>query len=906
MSEVFLKIVNMSISAGWLVLAVLVLRFVMKKAPRWVLVLLWGIVAIRLICPFSIESALSLIPSTETISPEIMMDRTPEISTGIESLDRVVNPMISTSFAPEPIASANPLQIWIPLAANLWLLGVLVMLAYTGISYLILRRKLRMAVILTDNTFQCETVRSPFVLGILKPKIYLPYTLGGEDLAHVVAHEQAHISRKDHWWKPLGFLLLTVYWFNPLMWVAYILLCRDIELACDEKVIARLGNEQRADYTQALVSCSVNRRMIAACPLAFGEVGVKERVKSIMNYRKPGFWVIILSVILCLILAVSMLTDPVQGNTPAQILSTLEPNDVQWAQITVWDQPAGDHIMMDKAQIGELVSILNSLEAKDFKEKNGMHGVSVMVYCGEREILMHVTEEYVSFSFDADTAEALGNTNWCIRSEALNDFIDQIAYPETDTGVMKWASFDASNEDWDNGMFETTVPAFHGVTFRCTAAQITAQDQTGESTLIRGMPIWNAFFTDVTGDGSPDICATVSFGSGIVDTHVVVYDYANRQEYTLWDRGYFDYHLRTEDGRLLCDQKPYMKTSVLATGELILVDTGGGTGKRLTIDSAELKSYVVSIEDRSETEQLPTDEAIEVFYEDDQYAYSFASIRSHLVMVTYYDGRTEDIKTALETGRATIRDLDRFGIHYYAEPRAIQMESTRTNLRGLVAEYLFVPIDGLTYRYVLTDSDPAGVTVDRLLDYATEETPIESIVWEVYSLKEYPDMTKLLIISGTNSAWLCEYAPAQQAEEGALETVKAEGYVVEEDGWLTSGQEVLENFYQATQNGTPAFINVAHYFTLDPDRTASATYEAYKQDYPCLYISELSYDGETLVLRTQEEVRVYEYLMKYPGTETRYVLTHDNTHTWDQLWRSLLSSAAGVAIDHYTVCTIKN
>ena len=310
MSEAFLKVVNMSISAGWLVLAILALRLILKKAPKWVNVLLWGIVAIRLICPFSIESALSLIPSRETISPEIMMDWTPEISTGIAPLDRVVNPVISTSFAPQGMASANPLQILIPVAANLWLLGVLILLAYTAISYLSLRSKLRTAVILRDNIFQCETVSSPFVLGILKPRIYLPYNMDGQNLLHVVAHEQAHIRRKDHWWKPLGFLLLTVYWFNPLMWVAYILLCRDIELACDEKVIAELGNEQRADYTQALVSCAVNRRMIAACPLAFGEVGVKDRIKSIMNYRKPTFWIIVTALVVCVVVAVCFLTDP--------------------------------------------------------------------------------------------------------------------------------------------------------------------------------------------------------------------------------------------------------------------------------------------------------------------------------------------------------------------------------------------------------------------------------------------------------------------------------------------------------------------------------------------------------------------------------------------------------------------
>ena len=311
MSEAFLKVVNMSISAGWLVLAILALRLILKKAPKWVNVLLWGIVAIRLICPFSIESALSLIPSAETIPVNIGMDTSPTINSGISSINNAVNPLIGQSNIPMDGASVNPLQITIAIYANIWVLGLTAMLIYTAISYLSLRRKLRTAVILRDNMFQCETVSSPFVLGLVKPRIYLPYAMDGQNLHHVIAHEQAHIRRKDHWWKPLGFMLLTVHWFNPLMWVAYILLCRDIELACDEKVIAELGNEQRADYTQALVACAVNRRMIAACPLAFGEVGVKDRIKSITNYRKPTFWIIVTALVVCLVVAVCFLTDPV-------------------------------------------------------------------------------------------------------------------------------------------------------------------------------------------------------------------------------------------------------------------------------------------------------------------------------------------------------------------------------------------------------------------------------------------------------------------------------------------------------------------------------------------------------------------------------------------------------------------
>ena len=317
----FLKLANMSISASWLVLVILVLRLVLKKAPKWVNVLLWGIVAVRLICPFTIESALSLIPSTQTILMNIEMAAKPAIDSGVEVVNSMVNPMIAASFTPNPAASANPLQIWIPLAAVIWAFGMVLMFLYTAISYWRLNRRIDAAVRYRDNIFQSENVSSPFVLGIIKPKIYLPFQMNEQDLQHVVAHEQSHIRRKDHWWKPFGFLLLTIHWFNPLMWLAYVLLCRDIELACDEKVIKELDNEQRADYTQALVSCSINRRMIAACPLAFGEVGVKDRVKTIMNYKKPTFWLILVALILCVIVAVCFLTDPIQEKNSLSFLN---------------------------------------------------------------------------------------------------------------------------------------------------------------------------------------------------------------------------------------------------------------------------------------------------------------------------------------------------------------------------------------------------------------------------------------------------------------------------------------------------------------------------------------------------------------------------------------------------------
>ena len=311
MNELFLKIINMSISASWLVMAVLILRLVLKKAPKWVNVLLWGIVAVRLICPFSFESALSLIPSAETFPEKAISGPSFDVQTGITPVDNRINDYLGDRYFEGVTVPANNGNHMMNILSIVWTIGILLLIAYTVISYWRLHREIDTAVRYKDNLFQSENVSSPFVLGLIKPRIYLPFSINGQDLEHVVAHEQAHIRRKDHWWKPLGFLLLTVHWFNPFVWLSYVLLCRDIELACDEKVIRELGNEQRADYTQALVACSINRRTIAACPLAFGEVCVKERVKSVMNYQKPAFGIVILAVIACVGVAVCFLTNPI-------------------------------------------------------------------------------------------------------------------------------------------------------------------------------------------------------------------------------------------------------------------------------------------------------------------------------------------------------------------------------------------------------------------------------------------------------------------------------------------------------------------------------------------------------------------------------------------------------------------
>ena len=316
MAEIFLKVVNMSISATWMVLIVLIARVFLKKAPKWISVLLWALVGIRLICPFSFESTFSLIPSRETVWPEIMLESAPSIRTGVEILDNAINPIISQTFAPDPTYSANPLQIVIPVVAILWLLGIVVLVVYTVISYLRLKLRLREATLHAENIYLSENIPAPFVLGIGKPVIYLPYNMTVSNMQHVIAHERAHIQRRDHWWKPLGFLVLSIHWCNPVMWLVYILFCRDIEMSCDEKVVKALSHEERAEYSTALLTCSTGRRRIAPCPLAFGETGIKERIKAVLHYKKPALWILIVAAVLCVVIAVCFLTDPVVRTYP--------------------------------------------------------------------------------------------------------------------------------------------------------------------------------------------------------------------------------------------------------------------------------------------------------------------------------------------------------------------------------------------------------------------------------------------------------------------------------------------------------------------------------------------------------------------------------------------------------------
>lgn len=324
MEALFLKILSLSLGATYVSAAVIALRFLLKRTPRWIVCAMWGLVAIRLLCPFTLESAVSLAPSPDFRPVPLISENQPETpaqtprpsaaqraSAGAVQVP-TESPAQALTSAPEeiPEESQTPTQSRIALFAGVWLLGVAGMLGYLIFSTLRLRRRVGVSIPMAENVRCSESVDTPFVLGLFRPTIYLPASVSPEDIPYVLAHERTHIRRRDHWWKPLGFVLLSVYWFNPVLWLAYVLLCRDIEAACDERVIRDMAAEGRRAYSTALLHCSMSRDAIAACPLAFGETGVKERIRAVASYKKPAFWTILAGIVLGIVIGVCFLTSP--------------------------------------------------------------------------------------------------------------------------------------------------------------------------------------------------------------------------------------------------------------------------------------------------------------------------------------------------------------------------------------------------------------------------------------------------------------------------------------------------------------------------------------------------------------------------------------------------------------------
>ena len=468
MDDVFLKLVNLSISASWLILAVLVLRGVLKKAPKWVMPLLWGVVALRLVCLFSIESALSLIPSAETIPSEIVTETREPVLYEQATLDIVTNPTLPSAAEVPVGVSRQQAQVDFNIYSVLWLAGMAALLVHALVSAGKLKRKLATAILLRDNIYESEFVDSPFVFGVVKPNIYLPMHMDEGTAAYVIAHEHAHLARRDHWWKVLGYLVLALHWFNPLVWVAYILFCRDIELACDEKVVKGLDGAARADYSQALLSCAAPKRAVAACPLAFGEGNIKTRVKSALHYKKPAFWVAAAAVLAVVIVAVCFLTNPRSERGSLVWAQKLNAADVASIELYVpAEEEARQYKKLDTEEMAQAVELINSSRGTYIEKPETVYGgLPVWFLLTMADGTVHAVGSVVGHyliidgdTFDADVENQAEWENYVLKGDSASpiDMADRLSYAlyGMTTGVYTLGEAVFEDSVWETSYEET-------------------------------------------------------------------------------------------------------------------------------------------------------------------------------------------------------------------------------------------------------------------------------------------------------------------------------------------------------------------------------------------------------------------------------------------------------------------
>lgn len=468
MDDIFLKLVNLSISASWLILAVLVLRVVLKKAPKWVMPLLWGVVALRLVCLFSIESALSLIPSAETIPSEIVTETREPVLYEQATLDIVTNPTLPSAAEVPVGVSRQQAQVDFNIYSVLWLAGMAALLVHALVSAGKLKRKLATAILLRDNIYESEFVDSPFVFGVVKPNIYLPMHMDEGTAAYVIAHEHAHLARRDHWWKVLGYLVLALHWFNPLVWVAYILFCRDIELACDEKVVKGLDGAARADYSQALLSCAAPGRAVAACPLAFGEGNIKTRVKSALHYKKPAFWVAAAAVLAVVIVAVCFLTNPKSERGSLVWAQKLNAADVASIELYVpAEGKARQYKKLDTEEMAQAVELINSSRGTYIEKPETVYaGLPVWFLLTMDDGTVHAVGSVVGHyliidgdTFDADVENQAEWENYVLKGDSASpiDMADRLSYAlyGMTTGVYTLGEAVFEDSVWETSYEET-------------------------------------------------------------------------------------------------------------------------------------------------------------------------------------------------------------------------------------------------------------------------------------------------------------------------------------------------------------------------------------------------------------------------------------------------------------------
>ncbi len=525
MEKLFLSVLNMSLTGAYVIAVILLARLLLKKAPKIISYTLWAVAGFRLVFPFSIQSMFSLLPfKPEPIPQDIAMQAVPRINSGITAVDNAVSAVLPAA----PAATVNPMQILITVSSYLWLFGTAAMLIYSLASIILLKRSLRSAELIEAELYEADNLKTPFVIGLFIPKIYIPAGLSGEERHYIILHEQTHIKRYDHAVKMFAYLVLCLHWFNPLVWIAFILMGADMEMSCDERVMKELGEDIKSAYSLSLVRVAAGHRILNGSPLAFGEGSMKERIKNVLNFKKPSRMIIAASVILTAVLIVGFAMDKA-GDTVEKW--DRRPMIMVEGQIYMDTGKQIETEIDPSAILGEITSSVGSTEkpAQNGESNFGCEGASYAHYRGSLVVFL--------------------DNKWMYFEKELKNG----AYEP-----QKWLDYYYSDESmpWDT-VLELTLPEYPDVIFKWTAEKVTATVSGKEEVMFYGMPVWNVYLADLTGDGLPELCATVSFGSGIIDTRVVVRNYSNNKFYELADRMFFDYILSLENGELVVTQSKY-------------------------------------------------------------------------------------------------------------------------------------------------------------------------------------------------------------------------------------------------------------------------------------------------------------------------------------------------------------
>ena len=771
------KLFNMSLTASVAIVLVILLRLLLKKAPKVISYALWIVVLFRLLCPVSIGSSFSLYnlfdaPTEESgamtsvieyVPSNIVHTEYPAVALPIPSISNVINEALPQG---EEQLRADPLEGLIFIATSVWMTGVLVMAIYSIVSYVRLRRKLSVVVPLRDNIFIADDIKSPFVVGLFRPKIYLPCNLGDKEKAYIILHEQHHIKRLDHIMKALAFLALAIHWFNPLVWLAFNLASKDMEMSCDEAVIRKIGGDVRADYSASLLTLATGRRIIAGTPLAFGEGDTKGRIRNLANWRKPAFWVVLLAEVACIVLAVSLLTNPaaerefpINGSnvsdlnteqviekivrtekleTGSQLCVNADNFDLMFTSDFQWANDGAIRFFYwknEKIYSAQLRMFHDEnkyfiTERSEWVEQNRIfllqHYLDALKYMPQEAIrqLSPDADGYSVMQVDYGGPSGFDRVltyspdgvmdldGWYIHLEvqplheveggAYNGSGDEVIHlfyghqdlvMLEDNSATKWFDYLEAPDKmpWDRSL-EINLPEFPDVTFRWSYGEMLAVKGNATTSLYTGMPIWNTYFCDLTGAGLPELCSTISWGSGMIDNRVIIYDYANGASYSLQDRGTFDYTLRQNeaDGLLYVDKNAHMGGGLLSTGQLVFEDEC-----IQVLWQDVLSNNIKEIIDPTDDPNFAYDTAVEKIYEDENNEYFLSGLYSQYVIVHYTDGSQEDIATALNAGRATIADLDRFSIRYWAEPKADPLDAAIST--AILEHYRSDKPDGLIH-----------------------------------------------------------------------------------------------------------------------------------------------------------------------------------------------------------------